>query len=267
MGPNDIVNVMFFNDRAVVRDSKWLAKKGAALTFMDSVPGTFPAQGRTRQLFQIIKQAATDGFRELGNAGSRIDVPMHQAMVVLSNGVSGSDIGSPAQSALLLKQYMTKGRFPEDNKTLPKSPVPIVSVSHSQNGRGLPERTSVHGESGEQRNRWILQHRSKDSYRAKRIVEAVRRRFDQMHIVNGECPASPHHWATFKLVFKKTNPLIAGDNFENVPVGIDPSSWPLDIDIEATKRAAKKSPIYPGGELKVFGNFVGGLTTSALSST
>jgi len=262
MGPNDIVNVMFFNDRAIVRDSKWLAKKSSALTFVDSVRGTFPAQGRTRQLFQIIKQAATDGFRELGNAGSRINVPMHQAMVVLSNGVSGSDIGSPAQSALLLKQYMTKGRFPEDNKTLPKSPVPIVSVWFPtrkmeevfQNARQFMENLANNEIGG-----FYSIVRSGQGYRAKRIVTAVRRRFDQMHIIKWRVACiAPTIGQTFKLVFKSTKPAIAGDNFVNVPVGIDPSSWPLDIDVEATKRAAKKSPVYPGGEVKVFGDFCWG---------
>src|SRR5262249_13446561 len=51
-------------------------------------------------------------------------------------------------------------------------------------------------------------------------------------------------------------PQIQGDaTFKNVPVGIDPTTWPLDIDYEATEKAAKKDPIYPGGTIKVFGNF------------
>ena len=60
MGPNDIANIMFFNDRAVVKTSKWTNKKSTATAFVNSVQGTYPAQGRTRPLFNIIKQAATD---------------------------------------------------------------------------------------------------------------------------------------------------------------------------------------------------------------
>jgi hypothetical protein len=262
MGPQDIVNIMFFGDRAILRDSKWLSKKSAALSFVNSVGRTFPPQGRTRQLFQIIKQAATDGFRELGNAGSGIKVPMHQSMVILSNGVSGSDTGSPAQSALLLKQFMTKGRFPEDNKTLPKSPVPIVSVwfptrqmeEFFQNARQFMENLANHEIGG-----FYSIMRAGQGYRAKRIVSSVRRRFDQMHIIKWRVACiAPTVGQTFKLVFKSTNPPIAGDNFIDVPVGIDPSSWPLDIDVEATMRAAKKSPLYPGGKVKVFGDFCWG---------
>ena len=43
-----------------------------------------------------------------------------------------------------------------------------------------------------------------------------------------------------------------------MPVGIDPTTWPIDIDREATESAAKKDPIYPGGTVKIFGNFCWG---------
>jgi len=262
MGPKDIVDVMFFNDRTVVQDSGWLDKKAKALAEIDKVTRTFPAQGRTRPLFNIIKQAATDGFRELGNAGQKIDVPMHQAMVVLSNGVSGSDVGSPAQVALALRQYMTKGRFPEENQTLPKAPVPLVSIwfpsrqteEFFQNARQFMENLANNEIGG-----FHSIVREGQKQRASRIVQAVRARFDQMHIIKWRVPCvAPAIGQTFKLVFKSTNPAIAGDNFINVPVGIDPTVWPLDIDVEATKRHAKKKKVYPGGTVKVFGNFCWG---------
>jgi hypothetical protein len=60
------------------------------------------------------------------------------------------------------------------------------------------------------------------------------------------------------LVFKNTNPPIAGDNFINVPVGIDPTTWPLDLDVEQTLQYAKKNKAYPGASIKVFGNFCWG---------
>jgi hypothetical protein len=261
MGPNDIIDIMAFNDRAVVKNSKWMSKKSQANAFIDSIP-TFPAQGRTRPLFNIIKQAATDGFSELGNVGSTIVVPMHQTMVVLSNGVSGSDTGSPAQVALALKQYMTKGRFPEDNQTLPKAPVPIVSIwfparqmeEFFQNARQFMENLA-NPEIGGYHS--II--RRGQSQRAARIADAVSRRFDQLHLIKWRVPCiAPTVGQTFKLVFKNTNPPIAGDNFINVPVGIDPSTWPLDIDMDQTLAYAKKNKVHPGGDVKVFGNFCWG---------
>jgi len=262
MGPNDIANVMFFNDRAIVRNSKWMAKKASAASYIDSVARTFPAQGRTRPLFNIIKTAATDGFRELGNVGSKIEVPMHQAMVVLSNGVSGSDTGSPAQVALALKEYMTQGRFPENNETLPKAPVPIISIwfptrqmeEFFQNARQFmenlanPEIGGFHS---------IVQ--SGQGHRAANIVNAVTKRFDQLHIVRWRVPCvAPTVGQTFKLIFTSTDKPVGGDNFKNVPVGIDPTTWPLDIDVEATLKHAKKNRVHPGGEVKIFGSFCWG---------
>jgi len=262
MGAHDIVNVMFFNDRAVVKPSKWLDKKGNAVSFINSVRGTYPRQGRTRPLFNIIKQAATDGFRELGNVGNKIEVPMHQAMVVLSNGVSGSDTGSPAQIALALKEYMTKGRFPEDNQTLPKAPVPIISIwfparqmeEFFQNARQFMENLANPEIGG-----FHSIVRTGQSQRASRIVSAVTKRFDQLHLVRWRVPCiAPTVGQTFRLVFKNTNPQIAGDNFLNVPVGIDPTTWPLDIDVEQTMRHVKKNRLHPDGDIKIFGNFCWG---------
>jgi len=262
MAPHDIADVMFFNDRAVVQDSGWVSKKSAAAAALDKVGHTYPRQGRTRPLFNIIKQAASDGCRELGNVGTNIDVPMHQAMVVLSNGVSGSDTGSPSQVALALSDYMTKGRFPDDNTTLPKAPVPIISVwfparqmeEFFQNTRQFMMNLANNEIGG-----FHSIVREGQSSRAARIVSAVRKRFDQMYIVHWRVPCiAPTIGQTFKLVFKKVNPPIGGDNFINVPVGIDPSTWPLDIDVEATVRAAKKDRVYPGGTVKVFGNFCWG---------
>lgn len=262
MGPHDIVDVMYFNDRAVVKDSRWLSKKATAASFVDSVTRTYPSQGRTRPLFNIIKQAASDGFRELGNVGSDVEVPMHQAMVVLSNGVSGSDTGSPAQVALALKEYLTQGRFPDDNATLPKAPVPIVSIwfpakqleEFFQNARQFMENLANDEIGG-----YHSIVREGQSGRAARIVKSVRQRFDQMHIVSWRVPCiSPTVGQTFKLVFKNVNPPIGGDNFINVPVGIDPSTWPLDIDMDETLAYAKKNKLYPGGTIKIFGNFCWG---------
>ena len=69
MGPNDIVDVAFFNHKGVVEDSHWVSQKAQAMTTINQVARVYPAEGRTRPLFNIIKNAATDGFKDLGNAG------------------------------------------------------------------------------------------------------------------------------------------------------------------------------------------------------
>ncbi|MFT3769907.1 MAG: FHA domain-containing protein [Minicystis sp.] len=263
MGPNDIVDVMLFNDKGVVQDSKWVAQKTQAQATLNAVPRVFPSQGRTRPLFNIIKQAATDGFKELGNAGQNVTVPMHQAMVVLSNGSGGNDVSSNAGAANLLKDYLTKGRFPENNDVLPKTPVPVVSIwfpskaieEFSANAREFMENLANNEIGG-----FYSIVRDGQHARAANIVNAVRTRFNKMHIVKWRVSCvAPSITQTFKLVFVNTNPQIAGDaTFQNVPVGIDPTTWPIDIDREATERAAKKDPIYPGGTVKIFGNFCWG---------
>lgn len=263
MGPNDIVDIMFFNDRAVVLDSKWVGDKNAAAQAINGAARTYPTQGRTRPLFSIIKNAAVDGFKELGNAGQTVKVPMHQAMVVLSNGSAGADPSSTGAASNILKDFMTKGRFPENNDVLPKTPVPVISIwfpnrlieEFSANAREFME-----GLANNEIGGLFSIVRDGQSGRAQNIVTSVRQRFGKMHIVKWQVSCvAPTITQTFKLFFSNTEPPIAGDaTFQNVPVGIDPSTWPLDIDREATEREAKKNPLYPGGTVKLFGNFCWG---------
>src|SRR5260221_9259748 len=175
---------MFFNHSSIVRPSGWIAR-AQALTHIDGVTHTYPAQGRTRQLANIIKTGATDGFQELGNAGGVLG-PMHQAMVVLSNGAGGTDISSGAPVAGLLHNYLTAGRFPEENKTLPKTPVPVVSIwfPYTQTEE---EFQNAHQFMMDLANPEIGGFynivRDGQSGKAPRIVDAVRHRFDQMNII------------------------------------------------------------------------------------
>lgn len=263
MGPNDIVDVMFFNDKGVVEDSKWVNDKAKAASTIASVSRTFPTQGRTRPLFSIIKTAATDGFKELGNAGQSVVVPMHQAMVILSNGSAGADPTSNAAASNLLKDYLTKGRFPENNDVLPKTPVPVISIwfpSKLMEEFSAQSREFMEGMANNEIGGFFTIVRDRQEARAPNIVNAIRTRFNKMHIVKWRVSCvAPSITQTFKLAFTNTDIPIAGDaTFQNVPVGIDPTTWPLDIDREATEKAAKKDPIYPGGTVRVFGNFCWG---------
>ncbi|AKT41960.1 FHA domain-containing protein [Chondromyces crocatus] len=263
MTPNDIVDVMFFNDRVVVEDSKWVNNKQQALQSISSVTRTYPTQGRTRPLLNIIKNAATDAFRDLGNVGQGVAAPMHQALVLLSNGSAGSDPSSSGAGATVLRDYLTKGRFPENNDVLPKTPVPVISIQFPSvliDEFALNSREFMEGLTNPEIGGFFSIVRDGQVRRAANIVNAVRTRFNRMHIVRWRVSCiAPSITQTFKLAFANTNPPIAGDaTFQNVPVGIDPTTWPLDIDREATERAAKKDPAYPGGTLKIFGNFCWG---------
>jgi hypothetical protein len=264
MGPNDLINIMFFNDRQVFSDSNWLAasKKSQALTFVRSVGGTIKSSGRNRPLLTIIKNGATDGFKALGNAGQGLEIPMHQAMVVLSTGFGGTDPSTTGPGALQLSEYMTNGRFPEDNTALPKTPVPVISVY-------FPARTFdefannslefMQGMANPQIGGFFNIMQSGEAARSKDIVRAVRTRFSKMYIVKWRVSCiAPSVSQTFKLLFKDVNPPIIPDaTFKEVPLGIDPTTWPLDVDLEKTKADAKEG-VYPGGKFKVYGDFCWG---------
>lgn len=268
MGPNDIVNLMFMNDTQVVKDSNWLGavKKQQALTFIDSVSDTFPKLGTTRPLLTIIKSAATDGFKALGNAGGDVTVPLHQALVVLSNGYGGGDPATTGPGALELQRYLTGGRFPEDNTALPKAPVPVISVYFPPRTYDAIQRNALEfmqNMANTQIGGFFTIMRDGQGSRSPTIVDAVRSRFAKMHIVRWRMSCiAPTITQSFKLVFKNVSPPIAGDTtFKDVPIGIDPSTWPLDVNVTYTQERIGDG-VYPGGSFKVYGDFCWGGDTS-----
>ncbi|HEY3233337.1 MAG TPA: FHA domain-containing protein [Polyangiaceae bacterium] len=265
MGPNDIVNLMFFNDRQVVQDSKWLPasekRKGAA--FVNSVTAVYPSQGRNRSLLTIIKTSATDGFKALGNVGEDVKVPLHQTMVVLSNGFGGTDPSTTGPGAMQLQHYMTQGRFPEDNTALPKAPVPVISVyfpiktfdEFRQNSSEFMQNMANPEIGG-----FFTVVQNGEGSRAASVVNAVRTRFSKMYLVKWRVACiAPTITQSFKLFFNNVKPPILGDNtFKDVPVGIDPSTWPLDVNLQYTQEMAKREGVTPGGSFRVYGDFCWG---------
>jgi hypothetical protein len=266
LGPNDIVNAMFFNDRQIVKDSKWLpaGQKARADGFIHEVTDVFPSSGRNRSLLTIIKTGATDGFKALGNVSEGVKIPLHQAMVVLSSGFGGTDPSTTGPGALQLQTYMTQGRFPEDNTALPKTPVPVISVyfphktfdEFRQNSLEFMQNLANIEIGG-----FFSVMQGGQGSRSAAIVSAVRTRFAKMHVVKWRVSCvAPSVTQSFKLVFNNVNPPILGDNsFKDVPVGIDPSTWPLDANVQYTQDMAKRQDgVYPGGTFKVFGDFCWG---------
>ena len=267
LGPNDIVNVMLFNDQQVVKDSKWLpaSKRAQAQGVINSVGGTYRASGRNRSLLTIIKQAATDGFKSLGNAGEGVTVPLHQAMVVLSSGYGGADPMTTGPGGAQVNKYLSGGRFPEDNTALPKAPVPVISIfyppstwdEYRMNALNFM-REMANPEIGG----FFSVMKSGDGGRSAGIVNAVRSRFANMFIVKWRVSCIESSITqTFSLVFNNVKPPILPDNsFKEVPVGIDPTTWPLDVNIQYSQDMAKRSggAVYPGGKFKLYGNFCWG---------
>jgi hypothetical protein len=215
-------------------------------------------------LLTIIKQAATDGFSALGNSGEGVQVPLHQAMVVLSTGFGGADPATTGPGALQLSQYLSGGRFPEDNTALPKTPVPVVSVyfppsvidEYRQNSLEFMQNLADPDIGG-----FFTVMRQGQGGRSAKVVEAVRSRFARMYVVKWRVACiAPSATQSFRLVFTNVNPPMLGDNtFKDVPVGIDPSTWPLDVNVEYTQQEiARKGGVFPGGTFRVYGDFCWG---------
>jgi hypothetical protein len=266
MGASDIVNVMFFNDKQVVKDSKWLsaAKKAQAEQFVNSVTGTWRYQTRNRSLATIIKDAATDGFKSLGNVGEDVQVPLHQAMVVLSTGYGGADASSTGPGGMQIAKYLSGGRFPEDNTALPKAPTPVISIyfppkvydEYRQNAMEF-----MRGMANPEIGGFFTVVQPGEGGRGGNIVNAVRSRFAKMYIVKWRVSCiAPAVTQTFGLVFNNVKPPILGDNtFKDVPVGIDPSTWPLDVNVQYSQdMATRQGGVYRAGKFKVYGNFCWG---------
>jgi hypothetical protein len=167
---------------------------------------------------------------------------------------------------LQLQQYLSGGRFPEDNTALPKAPVPVISLHFPQ--RTLDEFRMnslefMQNLANPEIGGFFSVVRAGGGSRADGIVKAVRTRFSKMHLVRWRVSCiAPTVTQSFTLVFNNVDPPIAGDStFKEVPVGINPSTWPLDVNVKDTKDRIGDG-VYPGGRFKVYGDFCWGGDTN-----
>src|SRR5580700_7554811 len=130
MQPNDLLDLMFFDDVQVVRDTKWktFRQRADLVAALNETKSPSPSHGRDRALFSQIKSMTQDAFGSLGNSDQPDAVPLHQAMVLLSNGAGRGDPESASPSADVFHQYLDQGRFPAENTSLPKTPLPVISI-------------------------------------------------------------------------------------------------------------------------------------------
>ncbi len=267
MGPNDLMDIIVFDshDHQYLGESKWKPKAQAndLVHMLDKATASKVAQDRS--LFSILQNVISDAFGSLGNFSSTQSVPMHQAFVVLSNGYAKADAGTTGPSALAFSQYLNKGRFPDDNTAQVKTPLPVISVWLP------PSTTTMVGDMLRNNENQFMQSLAnvkiggfytavrggQGQAKAPGIVGAVRKRFNSMYVVKWRLSClNPTVEQSFSLNFKNTTPQIIGDtSFKDVPIGVDPSAWPLDIDVEKTQAEATANPIFPGGKMKVFGEF------------
>ena len=270
MQPNDLMNIMIFDDQQVFKSSKgWktYAQRTELANVLKEVSTNGQSHGRDRALFEQIKKMTTDGFNDLGNTASPQSIPLHQAMVILSNGAGRNDVASSAPMAEGFHSFATKGRFPEDNPAAPKTPLPVISI-------WFPSAASLLNDVYKNNDEQFMQALANPEVggffdivreippaeidaRSKRILKAVRDRFDAMYVVKWRLSClEADVQQSFDLEFAGTSPPIKGDaSFQHVPIGVDPSQWPLSIDVAKTKAEADANPVYPGGTFKVYGDF------------
>ncbi len=267
LGKNDIAKLIIFDDRIspYVANSPWLpaAQKAKLVEILAQNPSTSPSHQSGRPLFDQIKNI-TKSFGDIGNSGGIQEVPMHQAMVILSNGSGRQDAGSVSVSAEAMKQYFSKGRFPEDNPLAPKTPLPVISVffpnsaSFSNNMYAANDMQFMQDLANPDIGGFFdIVREGQGVAKSKTILTLVKGRFNQMWVVKWRlaCLATTPE-QSFNLFFQNVTPTIIPDGtFKDVPIGVDPTSWPLDINIAQTRAEAEANPIYPGGTFRVFGDF------------
>ncbi|AKV03862.1 DNA polymerase III subunits gamma and tau [Labilithrix luteola] len=267
MGKNDIAKLIIFDDRIspYVANSSWVpaAQKATLVNILNANPSTSPSHQRGRPLFNQIK-SITQSFGDIGNSGAIQSVPMHQAMVFLSNGAGREDAGSAAVSAEAMKQYFNNGRFPENNPLAPKTPLPVISIFFPNSG-GLTNDLYASNDmqfmqdlaNVEIGGFFDIVRTGQGVTKATKILGLVKSRFNQMWVVKwrlGCLATTPEQ--SFNLFFQNVTPMIGPDgSFKDVPIGVDPTAWPLNINVAQTQAEAAQNPVHPGGTFRVYGDF------------
>jgi hypothetical protein len=270
MEPNDLVDLMIF-DGQVIADSKWQTyqNRNAVVATLDAHqnPESSRASG-DRGLFSIIQQMTQDAFGSLGNWDTPAQIPLHQAMVVLSNGSGKNDAASTGPTSTVFSQYLDNGRFPENNTSLPRTPLPVVSIWFPNGSSGIIGDVYNNNESQFMRTLanpeiggfFDVVQEGQGAAKGPTIIGLVKQRFDQMWLVHWKLAClNPTVTQSFNLIFTNVKQPVGGDaTMKDVPIGVDPTQWPLDVDAKMTQDAATKNPIVPGGTFTVYGNFCWG---------
>jgi len=262
LGPEDQVNLVLLGPDRIVSDSRWLdsGRKSVAASLLSDQKSTVRGKGRTRPLLSLLKGTAKDAFENLA-PGKSGEMPLHQTMVVISTGYGGGDPATTGPGAAQLSEFLTRGRLSEENTQLPKLPLPVVSIyvppdalaEQKQLSLDFMQNLANPGIGG-----FFTAVRAGQGDHASRIVDSVRARFADLVLARFRLSCiAPAVTQSFSLLFSEGAPSIVGDSsFRDVPIGIDPAKWPLDVDVELSKRYAReKGGIHPGGTVRLFGNF------------
>ncbi len=270
LGPNDIAKLIIFDDRlnTYTAASQWVpaAQKASLVQILQTNNHTAPSSGGGRPFGGQVK-GLTKAFADLGNTGSTVNIPMMQAMVLLSNGAGRQDAGSASVGADVMHQFFVKGRFPEDNTAAPKTPLPVISIFFPNVG-GLVNQVSASNDlqfmedisTPEIGGFFDIVKAGQGVAKAATILSLVKQRFNQMWVVKWRLAClAPTVEQSFRLLVRNVTPAVQPDaTFQNVPIGVDPTSWPLDINIAQTKAEADANPVHPGGTFRVYGDFCWG---------
>lgn len=270
LGPNDVAKLIIFDDKlnAYRANTEWTsARDKAKLTAILAANGSPSASSGSGRPFGGQVKNLARAFGDLGNSGSVQTIPVMQAMVLLSNGAGREDGGSVAATAEVMKQFFNKGRFPEDNSASPKTPLPVISI-YFPNARGfVNDKLSLNDfqymqdiSNPEIGGFFDIVQAGQSVVKARTIVKLVNDRFDKMWVVKWKLAClSPTLEQSFTLAFDNTKPVIKPDaTFKDVPIGVNPTQWPLDLNLAQTKLEADANPLYPGGTFRVYGNFCWG---------
>jgi FHA domain len=264
LGPADLVNVVVLGERSVLSDSSWqtASERTQVSAALDKLKGPVKSRERTRPLLTLLRKAVEDAFVTFEGPKGR-KAPLHQAVVFLSSGFGGGDPATTGPGALELHERLTTGNF-GSSRTTPKFPLPMVSVMTPPSG--YPEYASLARDfmqnlANPEIGGFFTVIQDGQGSHATRIVDAVRSRFAELTVARFRLACvAPQAYQSFSLLFPGADPAILGDaSFEHVPLGIDPSAWPLDVDVALTRRKVEEAGgLFPGGTFKVFGHFCWG---------
>lgn len=267
MGPGDWVNLMVLSPRTIVSDTDWqpVSSRDVVLRVLEETDETFSSRDRTRPLLDLFAQTTRSAFGQFSVDDERAAPPLHQAVVFLSSGYGGGDPSTTGPGAAELNARLSRGRLDPDNSALPKLPLPIISISFEPSGMAEHKqlaRAFMENLANPEIGGFYTILRDERKAPVRRIVDAVRARFADMIIARFSLSCvAPSATQSFKLLFPNTN--ITGDaSFSDVPIGITPHEWPLNVDAElTTSKVSEEGGVHPAGTLRIFGDFCWGTDT------
>ena len=259
MAPNDIVDVMFFNDRQVVSDSKW--QPASAKAQVDGFVNALKSHATRRKAACARSSPSSRRPRPTGSARSATSATERHRAAAPGDGRALERL-RPAPTRSRTARARRSSAVPREGALPGRQHGAAEDAAAGRSRSGSPRAGFDEFRANAQEFMQGLANPEIGGFfdiirDGQGAAQSAAARHDGAHALQPDAhlkwrvAASPRRSPrpSSSSSTTRTTPILGDATFKDVPVGIDPTTWPLDVNIEYTKQNGRSQPDRPGRQV------------------